>query len=626
MTHWRPKLGATVAGQNTFFSVWAPDASSVETVVEGVGDFPMQKSPDGYFSATVPGCGAGDLYRFRIDGRGPFPDPASRFQPQGVHGPSEIVDPSIFPWTDQEWKGVKREGLVLYELHVGTFTPEGAFRSAAGKLLELCDLGVTAVELMPVADFAGNRNWGYDGVALFAPARCYGAPDDLRGFVNEAHGLGLAVFLDVVYNHLGPDGAYHSLFSRHYFSQKHRNPWGSGINFDGPESGPVREFFIENSLRWIQEYHFDGLRLDATHAIVDESPRHILAEISAAVKESQIRTGRVAHIMAEDVNNLPHMMKPESERGWGLDAVWSDDFHHQVRRGLAGDSDGYFADFDGTAQSVADTARKGWFYSGQYAPYFGRQRGGDATGLEYSRFIFYIQNHDQVGNRAFGDRIHQTVDLSCYRAVSVLLLILPQVPLLFMGQEWAAGTPFQYFTNHRAELGRLVTAGRRREFERFAAFADPKVRESIPDPQAAATFEASRLQWDERNRQPHRRILRLYKALLALRNSEPALQSRGCSGELCIDAPDSGALIVKRAAAGSKAFLAAIRLTGGGIVDFSLQAAAGENRWQPVLHTEEDIFAADGAPPAVDLSASTVRFMRPGAVLFKSIAPMGEKH
>jgi maltooligosyltrehalose trehalohydrolase len=308
MTNWRPRLGATVSETHTQFRVWAPEASRLSVVREGHEDFPMQKSADGYFAATIPGCGSGDLYRFRIDDQGPFPDPASRYQPHGVHGPSQVIDPSSFSWTDRGWQGIAREDLILYELHLGTFTAEGTFLSAAAKLPELRDFGITAVELMPVADFAGSRNWGYDGVTLFAPARCYGAPDDLRRFVDAAHGLGLAVFLDVVYNHFGPDGAYPSLFSRHYFSQTHHSPWGSGINFDGPHSGPVRDFFVENALRWIHEYHFDGLRLDATHAIVDNSPRHILESIASAVRASLADAGRRVHITAEDVGNLARMV------------------------------------------------------------------------------------------------------------------------------------------------------------------------------------------------------------------------------------------------------------------------------------------------------------------------------
>jgi maltooligosyltrehalose trehalohydrolase len=614
-------LGATYTGRETVFRVWAPEASVAIVVCERHGDVPMEKSADGYFSATTSACGPGDLYSYRIDGRGPFPDPASRFQPQGVHGPSQVIDPSTFAWSDRHWKGISLQDLAIYELHIGTFTPEGTFRSAAAKLRELCELGVSAVELMPVSDFPGNRNWGYDGVSLFAPARCYGVPDDLRHFVDAAHQLGLAVLLDVVYNHFGPDGAYHSLFSKYYFSTKHRSPWGDGINFDGPNSGPVREFFTENAIRWIHEYHLDGLRLDATHAIVDDSPRHILASIASAVRASLSGTERQVHLIAEDVRNKACMVKPESQRGWGLDAVWSDDFHHQMRRRLAGDSDGYFGDFDGSTVSIAETAGKGWYYCGQYAPYFDRNRGSDPSGLDYSRFVFFIQNHDQIGNRAFGERVHHEIDAAAYRAATALLLILPQIPLIFMGQEWAAGTPFLYFTDHNPELGRLVTEGRRREFERFAAFSDPKVRQSIPDPQALSTFESSRLDWEERRLKRHASVLRLYCALLSLRRSEPALQNCGRSGELLIRACSRDVLIVRREAGNGRALLGIIRLAGEGMVDWSIYAGTKGTPgdcWQHLLHTEDPLFAEDSMPPTILLSESAVKFARPGAVLLQT--------
>jgi maltooligosyltrehalose trehalohydrolase len=616
-------LGAMYTGHATVFRVWAPDASIVAVVREKRSDVLMQKSANGFFSATIPTCGPGDLYLYRVDGKGPYPDPASRFQPHGVHGPSQVVDPSAFAWTDRRWKGVDPKDLILYELHIGTFTSEGTFLGAAEKLAELRDLGVTAVEVMPVSDFPGNRNWGSDGVALFAPARCYGKPDDLRWFVDIAHGLGLAVFLDVVYNHFGPDGAYHSLYSRYYFSQRHRSPWGAGINFDGPNSGPVREFFVENALRWIHEYHLDGLRLDATHAIVDDSPQHILASISAAVNASLSGTDRQVQLVAEDVRNLAHMVKQESRNDWGLDAVWVDDFHHQMRRGLAGDNDGYFMDFDGSTLSIAETVKRGWFYCGQYASYFERERGSDPSALEYSRFVYFIQNHDQVGNRAFGERLHQTIDAAVYRAASALLLILPEIPLIFMGQEWAADSPFLYFTDHNPELGRLVTEGRRREFERFAAFADPQIRQSIPDPQAESTYTSSRLIRQQREAEPHASVLRLYRALLALRRSEPALQTCGRSGELQIRAYDRDVLMIKREAPGGRAVLAVIRLRGKGVVNLkacTTSETAPGKEWRLLLHTEDPMFAPDGIAPVITSSKSTIDFARAGAVLLRATA------
>ncbi len=360
----RPLLGATVLDDGVRFRVWAPEAATVEAIIETPGRasavHSMGRRDDGYFEAVVPEAGDGDLYRFRPDGRGPFPDPASRFQPLGVHGPSQVVDWRRFRWTDAGWAGLPIEDTVLYETHVGAFTPEGTFESAAGRLPCLADLGVTAVELMPVADFPGRWNWGYDGVAPFAPARCYGTPDDLRRLVDAAHRLGLAVHLDVVYNHFGPDGAYAFAFSPYYRSLTHASPWGDAINFDGPESGPVRDYFVENAVRWVREYHVDGLRLDATHAIVDESPRHIVASIARAVHDAAAAERRRVLVIAEDARNLAHAVEPEPA-GWGLDASWSDDFHHQVRRTVAGDSDGYFADFDGTVAGLALTSRKGWY-------------------------------------------------------------------------------------------------------------------------------------------------------------------------------------------------------------------------------------------------------------------------
>ena len=464
-----------------------------------------------------------------------------------------------FAWTDAAWTGRALEETILYELHIGTFTPEGTFASAAERLTDLRELGVTAIELMPVADFPGRWNWGYDGVAPFAPARCYGTPDDLRRFVDRAHALGLAVHLDVVYNHLGPDGAYQSAFSRFYYSTIHRSPWGAGINFDGPNSEPVRDYVIQNALRWIHEYHLDGLRLDATHAIVDDSPRHIVASVSSAVQHSLEGTGRTVQVIAEDVRNLAGMMNPESHGGWGLTAVWSDDFHHQMRRALAGDSDGYFQDFDGSTRSIAATARQGWFYTGQHSRYFDKPRGTDPSGLAPSRFVFFLQNHDQIGNRAFGDRIHHKIDLALWRAASALLLMLPESPLLFMGQEWAASTPFLYFTDHNPELGHLVTEGRRKEFSKFAAFADPASRDLIPDPQSQKSFEASRLCWEERTREPHASVARLYQRLLAIRKTLTPSEKPVEITEL-----GDSSLFLRRAAADGTELLTFVRLHGGG--------------------------------------------------------------
>jgi len=608
-------LGATVDSGATHFCVWAPETELVEVVIETPGREgearAATRSSDGFHRATLPGMGDGDLYRYRLDGRGPFPDPASRFQPRGVHEPSQVVDWRRFAWSDAGWLGVALQDTILYELHVGAFTPEGTFAAAADRLRDLKELGVTAIELMPVGDFPGRWNWGYDGVAPFAPARCYGKPDDLRRLVDRAHAMGLAVHLDVVYNHLGPDGAYQSTFSRFYYSRTHHSPWGDGINFDGPHSEAVRRYVIQNALRWIDEYHFDGLRLDATHAIVDDSPKHIVAAISSAVRQSLEGTKRRVHVIAEDVRNLAKMMKPESQGGWALAGTWSDDFHHQMRRNLGGDSDGYFQDFDGSTKSIAATARQGWFYTGQYSEFFEKPRGTDPSGIAPSRFIFFLQNHDQVGNRAFGDRIHHKIDHAVWRAASTLLLMLPETPLLFMGQEWAASTPFLYFTDHNADLGRLVTEGRRKEFSRFASFTDPTVRETIPDPQSEETFRACRLRWEEAAREPHASMARFYKHLISLRKTLTA-----CEGTPDITELGENTLLLRRTALDGAELLALIRLSGAGrdaVPD--LQGESG--RCEIALTTEDSSFACDPKILRIDTRGHAVEFSRPGAVIFR---------
>ena len=623
-----PTLGANLREGGTEFRVWAPDASLVHVVLEATGDpratpaseHLMQRAPGGYHVALLEQAGPGTRYRYRVDGQGPFPDPASRWQPLGVHGPSEVVAWHEFPWSDAGWGGVPLDRTVLYELHVGTFTPEGTFEAAAARLPQLADLGITAVEVMPVGDFAGSRNWGYDGVAPFAPARCYGTPDALRRFVDAAHALGLAVHLDVVYNHLGPDGAYQSMFSRAYYSTVHASPWGAGINFDGPGAEGVRTYVIENALRWVHEYHVDGLRLDATHAIEDGRATHVLAELAATVRESLSGEGRTVLVVAEDSRNLNVIVRPRADDGWGLDAVWADDFHHHVRRSLAGDRDGYFADFDGSAASIAATARQGWFYTGQRSKCADEPRGTDPAGLPPKRFVFCLQNHDQIGNRAFGERLHHQIDGAAWRAASMLLLLLPETPLLFMGQEWAAGTPFLYFTDHEPGLGRLVTEGRRREFSRFAAFADESMRARIPDPQDVGTFERSCLDWGERAREPHASVLRLYTRLLRLRREQPAMRDDHERWHIAASGADT--LIVRRGRPGGPTLIGIVRLRGSGEVDGgAIRPTSSPGwRWQVCLTTEEQGLAPDPVPPSVDAHRLAVTFARPGGVLFESVA------
>jgi maltooligosyltrehalose trehalohydrolase len=607
MHEWRSTLGATHDAGFTSFRVWAPEHRSVDLVLEGTGTsspdmLPLTAERCGYWSARL-AVPPGTRYRYRLDGNddATFPDPASRFQPEGVHGPSQVVDPASFAWTDGGWRAPALDRLVFYEIHVGTFTPQGTFRGAIDRLPALRELGVTAIELMPVADFPGTRNWGYDGVALFAPARCYGTPDDLRALVDAAHGEGLAVFLDVVYNHLGPDGAYANAFSPYYFTDAHESPWGRGVNLDGPHSPEVRRFFIENALHWVHEYHIDGLRLDATHALQDDSPTHFLAELTTTVRQ---HAGRAVTFVAEDHRNLAHMLRPVSAGGWGIDAVWADDFHHHVRVHAARDREGYYQDFSGDVADLVTTLRQGWFFTGQHSAHLGERRGTDPAGLRPEQFVVCIQNHDQIGNRADGARLNHEVDLATYRALSALLAFVPYTPLLFMGQEWAASSPFMFFTDHAPDLGRKVTEGRRQEFSAFSAFADPAKREAIPDPQSPRTFERSRLDWDERSRPPHAGVQRLYQRLLQLRPHEG-----GCDVRALGDA----ALIVTR---GDLSLVA--RLSGGGPVAIP---HAGSTWRDVVLTTEDDGIADDPAPIRVDTAAPlTVVFARPGAMLIRGLS------
>jgi maltooligosyltrehalose trehalohydrolase len=605
----RSWFGATAERGGVTFRVWAPAAQRVSVVIESgsaFGEHRMSPEGDGGFSTHVATAAAGDRYRLRMDDGDPLPDPASRFQPDGVHGPSEIVDPGAFAWSDGAWRGIDPATAVFYELHVGTFTPEGTFAGAALKLRYLKDLGVTVVELMPLADFPGNRNWGYDGVSLFAPARCYGRPDDLRRFVDEAHRIGLAVHLDVVYNHLGPDGAYMRRFAPDYFTDRHPSPWGDGVNVDGDGSPMVRRYIIENALHWIAEYHVDGLRLDATHALRDDGPTPIVAALVDAVREHA-----PAHVMvvAEDHRNLAEMVRERRIGGWGLDGVWADDFHHIMRRILAGDEEGYYEDFRDSVGDLAVTVARGWFYTGQVSRHLGVCRGSDPRGVPLHKFVICLQNHDQIGNRAFGDRLSHRIDAARYRAATAVLLLAPETPLLFMGQEWAASTPFLYFTDHGPELGEQVVHGRRREFERFSDFRDPDMRKRIPSPQAADTFAASRLKWDEPSRSPHRGILALHKRLLQLRMGRRPWGSDADAG-FCADALDADTILLRHPPWASSLWVVA-RLRGSGHVTLPAPPA----RASVVLTTEDAEFAGD-ARPEVDVQNGRIHFPHPAAVVF----------
>ncbi len=616
-------LGALPHHGGTRFRIPATSARQVTLVLHdgpASGTHALARAADRgpVFEAFVPGAHAGHRYSLVLEGGSPRPDPASRFQPEGVHGPSEIIDSAAFQWSDHEWRGCEPRDLVIYELHVGTFSPEGTFAGARARLPLLKELGITAIELMPVADFPGHRNWGYDGVCLYAPARAYGHPDDLRGLVNDAHRLGLAVLLDVVYNHLGPEGAYVTSFLPEYLTSAHATPWGCAVNLDGPGSGPVRQFIAANAAHWIGEYHLDGLRLDATHALIDESPVHIVHEIAAAARAA---ARWPIQIHAEDHRNLATVFADASAHGWGIDAVWADDFHHIVRRLIAGDQYGYYSDFRGVASELALTLRQGWLYTGQYSAHLRAHRGTDPSSIPKRRFVVCLQNHDQVGNRAHGDRLHHTIDLAAWRAGSVLLLTTPMTPLLFMGQEWAASTPFQFFTHLGGELAEAVTSGRRQEFSAFPEFAAETARTSIPDPQAESTLEASRLRWEERSLPPHAAALRLYRALLELRRGSDAL----CASDAeTVDAVAAGehSLVIRRSGSDGT-FWMVVRLKGQGAIDVGAalpDASRHAGTWSIVLTSEDAPFAVDPQPPAIEWRASgpAIEFQRPAGVILKS--------
>ncbi|MFU8819604.1 MAG: malto-oligosyltrehalose trehalohydrolase, partial [Desulfurivibrio sp.] len=461
--------------------------------------------------------GHGEDYALLLDGQGPFPDPRSPWQPDGIDGPSRRLDHDRFAWRDQGWQAPPLAAAVIYELHVGTFTPQGTFRAVIERLDHLLELGITHIELMPVAEFSGARGWGYDGVDLYAPHHAYGSPEDLKTLVDACHGRGLAVLLDVVYNHLGPVGNYLGRFGP-YFTDRYRTPWGEAVNFDGPESEPVRRFFIDNALMWLRDYHCDGLRLDAVHAIFDSSAHHFLEQLTAEVKELEAALGRHLVVIAESDLNDPRLVRPSAAGGHGLDAMWNEDFHHALHSALTGESQGYYADFGGLAP-LAKVLGRGQVYDGCFSAYRRRRHGRPAADLSGHRQVACLQNHDQVGNRAQGERISQLLNREQLKLGAALLLTAPFVPLLFQGEEWGAATPFIYFTAH--DDPELATAVRRGRQQEFAAFGWQP--EEIPDPQDPKTFEASRLDWSEPVGEQQAELLAWYRQLIRLRRTTPAL-------------------------------------------------------------------------------------------------------
>ena len=471
---------------------------------------------DGYYGGLFPGT-AGDRYWLRLDGERLRPDPASRYQPEGPHGPSVIVDPSSFRWSDEKWRGIAATGQVIYEMHVGTFTPEGTWGAAMDRLPALVDLGITVVEMMPVADFAGRFGWGYDGVCLYAPTRLYGTPDDLRRFVDRAHALGLGVILDVVYNHLGPDGNFLAEFSPDYFTDRYKNDWGRALNFEGPSA--AREFFVANAGYWVDEFHCDGLRLDATQDIHDASPVHVIASIVSRVRDAA--PNRRTYVVAENEPQHTRIVRPLTDDGYGADALWNDDFHHSAVAALTGLREAYYTDYKGTPQEFISCARFGYLYQGQWYHWQKQRRGQPGLDLPPRRFVCYLENHDQVANTPFGRRLHQLTSPARLRALTALTLLGPATPMLFQGQEFAASAPFLYFADHRPDLNESINKGRLEFLSQFPSVRDPEVVAALPSPTDEATFRRCKLDFSERER--HHEAYALHRDLLWLRRNDPVI-------------------------------------------------------------------------------------------------------
>jgi maltooligosyltrehalose trehalohydrolase len=517
----RLPIGAEYVGDGwTDFRVWAPAATRVAVVV-GASETALQRDGDGYFRGRAE-ARPGHLYQFGLDAADRLlPDPASRFQPEGPHGASEIIDPGAFQWTDRVWRGARPEGQVIYEMHVGTFTRAGTWAAASREIAELARLGITMIEVMPIAEFEGRFGWGYDGVDLYAPTHLYGRPDDLRRFVDTAHAAGIAVILDAVYNHLGPVGNYLRQFSPAYFSDQYENEWGDAINFDGPDSGPVREFFIANARYWIDEFHLDGLRLDATQQIFDRSPDHIIAAIGRAAREAA--GGRWIVIVAENEPQDTLLVRPPAERGYGLDALWNDDFHHSAMVALTGRGEAYYSDTHGVPQEFISAAKYGYLFQGQHYEWQRQPRGTPAWGLPPSAFVAYLQNHDQVANSARGLRGHALTSPGRWRAMTALLLLAPSTPMLFQGQEFSSSSPFLFFADFDPELAAAVRRGRAEFLTQFPSIVDYEHRATLDDPGDVTTFDRCKLDLEERR--THAAVYALHKDLLRLRREEAAFRA-----------------------------------------------------------------------------------------------------
>jgi maltooligosyltrehalose trehalohydrolase len=589
-----------VATGGVDFRVWAPKRSRVEAVFadDATPSLPLKAEGNGYFRGVSPNAAPASRYRFRLDGGETlFPDPASRRQPTGPHGPSEVIVADTFPWTDAEWRGVSRTGQVFYEIHLGTFTSAGTWEAAAAELGELARLGVTVIEVMPIGDFPGRFGWGYDGVNLFAPAGIYGSPDDARRFVDKAHGVGLGVILDVVYNHLGPDGNYLGAFSDTYFTDRYKTDWGPALNYDGDGSEGVRTFVATNAAYWVNEFHFDGLRLDATQNIYDTSEPHILRDVAAAVHGAA--RGRKTFIVAENESQKAQLVRPVERGGYGLDALWNDDFHHTARVALTGRREAYYTDYLGSPQELISALKRGFLYQGQHYSWQKAARGTASLDLEPNQLVTFLENHDQVANTFRGERLAHSSSPRRHRALVALLLLGPGTPLLFQGEEFASSRPFSFFADHHPELGRLVDKGRRAFLQQFPS-VDDEASARIAPPGKLETFEACKLDFAERN--SHAETYALYRDLLSLRRTDGVL-GQGGSGMM------DGAVLAPHAFVlrffGKQPDSDRILLVNLG-PDLSLKhapepllAPPDDSEWTLLWSSEDIRYGGDGTPPVL---------------------------
>lgn len=594
MVNRRYPIGPQLVQDGVHFRVWAPDCTCVTVVMKGQSDHDLLPEDNGYFADLVNGVTSGALYRFRLDHDTLAPDPVSSFQPDGPHGPSQVIDPQKFQWTDEDWRGPTLLGTVVYELHIGTFTPEGTWKAAERELPELASLGVNCLEVMPVADFSGRFGWGYDGVNLFAPTRLYGSPDDFRAFVNAAHRLGIAVVLDVVYNHLGPDGNYLGKFASGYFTDRYKTDWGLAINFDGTDSAPVRQYFLTNAEYWIRDFHLDGLRLDATQNIYDSAPhdKHILTQI--AERSRAAARNRSVILIAENEPQHPQLCRPVDAGGNGLDALWNDDYHHSAMVALTGRREAYYTDYLGSPQEFVSAAKYGYLYQGQWYSWQEGRRGRPGCDLPHAAFVNFLQNHDQIANSGRGLRAHQQSTPARYRALTALTLLMPGTPMLFQGQEFAASNPFLYFADHPPELAKLVQAGRTEFLSQFPSLADRRMIPELARPHDLQTFQRCKLDFSQRI--SHAAEYQLTRDLLQLRRTKPGFQplsARGIDG--AVIAPH--AFVLRYFFENRQDRLLVVNF--GPDLDLSvipepLLAPPEEMRWRVALSTEEPKYGGNG--------------------------------